>query len=101
MEHFIVYIKPQGVSDFIKENELIDSQYKFLIDNDFFPDKWQDTFPFSGNMEEITLQPDEYFVLGDNRTESNDSYSWGPLDFSRISGKIIFQYWPFDRFGIP
>ncbi|MBN2444595.1 MAG: signal peptidase I [Spirochaetales bacterium] len=100
MKNFAAYIKPRDSIDFIIERDLIKRDYTIFINQDYFPDNWQDTFPFSGNMETITLQPDEYFVLGDNRTESNDSYSWGPLPFSRVAGKIIFQYWPFKRFGI-
>jgi signal peptidase I len=50
--------------------------------------------PFSGDGEEITLREGEYFVLGDNRPESSDSRSWGPLPSSRIVGKVIFRYWP-------
>lgn len=101
MERFVAYIKPAGTQDFIQERELIKKSYISSVEDNYFPDRWRDIFPFSGNMEEITLQPDEYFVLGDNRSVSNDSYAWGGLDFSRISGKIIFRYWPFKRFGIP
>ncbi|MBN2531477.1 MAG: signal peptidase I [Spirochaetales bacterium] len=101
MESFVAYIKPAGAQDFVRENELIEKKYTTLVEEQYFPGRWRDIFPFSGNMEEITLQPDEFFVLGDSRSVSNDSYTWGPLDFSRIQGKIIFRYWPFTRFGIP
>lgn len=102
MERFTAYIKPGGAQDFIQEKDLIEKNYTSSVESNYFPDRWRDIFPFSGNMEEIVLQPGEYFVLGDNRSVSNDSYTWGgALDFSRISGKIIFRYWPFKGFGIP
>ncbi len=38
----------------------------------------------------IALGPDEYFVMGDNREESVDSRSFGPIKSSDIVGKLVF-----------
>lgn len=48
----------------------------------------------------ITLDSDEYFVLGDNRGMSQDSRFFGPVKKDHIIGKVIFRAWPLDRFGI-
>ena len=45
------------------------------------------------------LHEDEFFILGDNRTGSIDSRSYGPVGSDKIRGKVIFQLFPFDKFG--
>jgi signal peptidase I len=46
------------------------------------------------------LGPSEYFVLGDNRNQSSDSHSWGPLERRFIIGKAWLLYWPLENFGL-
>ena len=46
------------------------------------------------NASEVTLGEDEYYVLGDNRTHSNDSRSWGAVPEANIRGKVWMVYWP-------
>ena len=48
----------------------------------------------------ITIPRNEYFMMGDNRGESDDSRFWGPVRKSWIIGKAFFSYWPPDRIGI-
>jgi signal peptidase I len=62
---------------------------------------WDEGVPFSGNMSKITLGPDECFVLSDDRSNTNDSRTWGPVPITRIGGKAILRYWPITRLGKP
>jgi signal peptidase I len=47
----------------------------------------------------IIVPKDDYYVMGDNRPDSEDSRFWGPVRRSWIIGKAFFTYWPPDRIG--
>ncbi|HLM31315.1 MAG TPA: signal peptidase I [Solirubrobacterales bacterium] len=49
---------------------------------------------------EITIPPDHYFMMGDNRGQSDDSRYWGPVPREWIIGAAFATYWPPDRIGI-
>jgi signal peptidase I len=48
----------------------------------------------------ITIPPDHYFMMGDNRGASDDSRFWGPVPRDWIIGEAFFTYWPPDRIGL-
>lgn len=48
----------------------------------------------------VTLQPQQYFVLGDNRPVSHDSRRFGPVDESEFIGRVWVRAWPLSRFGV-
>jgi signal peptidase I len=48
---------------------------------------------------ERVIPPDNYFVLGDHRSSSNDSRAWGYVPRDLIYGKAVFVYWPLDKMG--
>ncbi len=47
-----------------------------------------------------TVPKGELWVMGDNRTNSQDSRYFGSIPVSSVTGKAIFTYWPLDNFGV-
>jgi signal peptidase I len=47
----------------------------------------------------ITIPPDHYFMMGDNRGASDDSREWGPIPREWIIGEAFATYWPPNRIG--
>ncbi len=48
----------------------------------------------------ITIPAGHWFMMGDNRGDSDDSRFWGPVPTGWIIGQAILTYWPPDRIGI-
>jgi signal peptidase I len=47
----------------------------------------------------ITIPPEHYFMMGDNRGASDDSRFWGPIPRDWIIGNAFATYWPPKRIG--
>jgi signal peptidase I len=47
----------------------------------------------------IRIPAGHWFMMGDNRGESDDSRFWGPVPTAWIIGGAFFTYWPPDRIG--
>jgi len=62
----------------------------------YVPEEYRDSVSFLGE----TVPEGQYFVLGDHRSSSNDSRSWGMVPRHDIYGKAVFVYWPLDKIGV-
>jgi signal peptidase I len=66
------------------------------LHEDYVPEEYRDHSYFPPRR----VPEDQYFVLGDHRSSSNDSRSWGWVPRRYIYGKAVFIYWPFDKIGV-
>lgn len=66
------------------------------LKEDYVPPEYRD----HSNMDPYRVPQGDYFVLGDHRSFSNDSRSWGPVPRANIYGKAVFVYWPLDKIGV-
>lgn len=110
----VVFRYPQNPQEhFIKRIIALPGETVKMIDGDIFiynrenPEgfKLSESFYLSDNIktyniedEPVVLENDEYFVLGDNRYASKDSRTFGSLNKSFITGKVLLRGWPFGRF---
>lgn len=99
MTNYTVTVKPAKETYALTEFELAFKPYEVALPPSL--GLWTDGLPFSGNFAPLVLAKDEYFVLADERSNTNDSRTWGPLRISSIQGKVVFRYWPLRRFGLP
>jgi signal peptidase I len=99
MNSFVVRVKPAGGLFTLTEFELSDRPYYPAIPQ--IPALWDDSLPFSGNMEHMVLGPGECFVISDDRGNTGDSRTWGPISTREIIGRPVFRFWPPARIGRP
>ena len=63
--------------------------------------KYDDKYGYgiTSDFDEITLNSDEYFVMGDNRIVSKDSRMLGPIKENFIEGTTSIVLYPFNKIG--
>jgi len=75
-----------------------------LYDVYYSPDFVEEDYPIFkpppsgvGDGHEIVVPPDKYFVMGDNRNNSEDSRYWGFVPRELVIGRVMFVYWSYDE----
>jgi signal peptidase I len=56
-------------------------------------DPLEPSIPDASRQHPYRVPPGEFYVLGDNRSDSCDSRYWGPIKGSSIVGKVILVWW--------
>lgn len=65
------------------------------LTEDYVPKEYRD----HRSMLPVQIPKDQYFVLGDHRSSSNDSREWGLVPRDYIYGKAVFVFWPLEHMG--
>ncbi len=67
----------------------------FLSETEYIPNNFE-----TRGEDEFVLEDNQYVVLGDNRSHSSDSRSWGVLSGDYIVGKVMLRAWPLNKFKL-
>lgn len=104
----VVFPGPNG-KDYVKrviglpgESVRIQDGKVYVNDRELREDYLDAPYTINGELTEtITLRQDEYFVMGDNRFNSEDSrfYAVGPVNRDKMIGRVVFRLFPWNRIG--
>ena len=81
-----IWIRGPDSKTFAKLKEPYVSADRRLLDSAHFGQTWH-------------VPKGEYFMMGDNRSQSCDSRTWGSVPRNKLIGTVFFVYWPPDRIG--
>jgi signal peptidase I len=84
---------PGDTVEVVDGNVLVNGR---ALNEPYVPEEYRDRM----SMMRHVVPQDQFFVLGDHRSSSNDSRTWGFVPRKYIYGKAVFVYWPLDRVGL-
>jgi len=97
--------EPELVADFVKRvigvpgDSLRSKGNTIYVNNKPLDESWTHTEPLGQAITPITLKANQYFMMGDNHSDSCDSRIWGTVPRSAIIGKAFLRIWPISRIG--
>ena len=94
-QEYEVYEDVSRVSDLVNDDQELYQKVwqEHLLDNYI-------GFELRDQFGPVTVPPNNYFVMGDNRDNSCDSRFWGPVPMENIKGKAWFIHWPLNKIGL-
>jgi signal peptidase I len=79
-----IWIRGPDSKTFVKLKEPYLTEQARRADSTHFGKSWK-------------VKPGQYFMMGDNRSQSCDSRTWGSVPRNKLIGIVFFVYWPPDR----
>ncbi len=75
---------------------------QILVNSRILKEDWtvQSTETFSKTDSLLQLKQDQYFLLGDNRPNSEDSRRFGAISKQKIIGRSLLSVWPLKKIGL-
>lgn len=89
-----IWIRGPDSKKFVKLKEPFISAQDRLADSQHFGQTWPRV-----NGHVTPIPPGNYLMMGDNRSQSCDSRTWGTVPRNKLIGIVFFVYWPPDRIG--
>jgi signal peptidase I len=88
-------------SIFVNGLKVDDSTYSYRTDPRTYPRSvfLHDGYKNRDNLGPVKIPADQYFFMGDNRDNSNDSRFWGTVPSEYIKGRAYIVYWSFEAEG--
>ncbi len=71
------------------------------VDNLPLPEEYLGENSLTADFEPIDVPKDHIFVMGDNRSNSRDSRSFGPINVDLLVGEVFVRIWPLSNAGRP
>lgn len=101
----ICHYPDRGNTNFVKRvvglpGDTVEIKDGYLYVNDVKYEEDYLTFRPNYTMSAYTVPEGEYFVLGDNRSNSNDSHIIGPITRDMIIGHVRQVIWPLDSWRV-
>ncbi len=102
----IVFVPPTQLNkDFVKRIIGLPGDTVEMVNGDVFVNGERLPNSFGAQLDKtsmpmLTVPQDSFFVLGDNRANSNDSRNWGVLSKEAVIGKVWLSYFPPPLWGI-
>lgn len=87
---------------FVNGIKVDDSTYTYRTDPRTYPRSvfLDETYKNRDNLRPVKIPADQYFFMGDNRDNSNDSRFWGSVPAEYIKGRAYVIYWSFEAEGV-
>jgi signal peptidase I len=103
----VVFSKPENevsdIKDLVKRviglpNETIEAHDNHIyVNGKQLPEKYLPDGTITSDFEPVKIPKGRIWVMGDNRTRSEDSRVFGPIKESSIVGRVFIRIWPPNR----